>query len=46
MREWFDYQLKGAPPADWIVNGVPRIKLEEQLKAHRSDSTIKTDVVP
>jgi dipeptidyl aminopeptidase/acylaminoacyl peptidase len=46
MREWFDYQLKGAPPADWIVNGVPRIKLEEQLKAHRSDSTINTDVVP
>jgi dipeptidyl aminopeptidase/acylaminoacyl peptidase len=46
MREWFDYQLEGAPPADWIVNGVPRIKLEEQLKAHRADSTVKADVVP
>jgi dipeptidyl aminopeptidase/acylaminoacyl peptidase len=47
MREWFDYQLRGAPPADWIVNGVPRLKLEEQLKAHRqADSTVKADVVP
>ena len=47
MRQWFDYQLKGAPPADWIINGVPRLKLEEQLKSHRqSDSTVKADVVP
>ena len=34
MREWFDYELKGATPADWIVNGVPRLKMEEELKAY------------
>ena len=41
MREWFDYQLKGAPPADWIVNGVPRLRMEDELKARR-----QVDVVP
>ncbi|MBW8839320.1 MAG: hypothetical protein JF602_05635, partial [Gemmatimonadetes bacterium] len=41
MREWFDYQLKSAPPADWIVNGVPRLKMEDELKSRR-----QTDVVP
>jgi dipeptidyl aminopeptidase/acylaminoacyl peptidase len=47
MREWFDYQLKGAPPADWIVNGVPRLKLEDELKSRRqADQSVKTDVVP
>ena len=47
MREWFDYQLKGAPPADWIVNGVPRIKLEEELKARRqAEPSVKAEVVP
>lgn len=44
MREWFDYQLKNTPPADWIVNGVPRIKLEEQLKDRRQKDS--TQVVP
>jgi len=47
MREWFDYQLKGSAPADWILNGVPRIKLEEELKARRqADQAVKADVVP
>jgi dipeptidyl aminopeptidase/acylaminoacyl peptidase len=47
MREWFDYQLEGAPPADWIVNGVPRLKLEDQLKQRRqTDSSVKAAVVP
>ena len=47
MREWFDYQLKGAPPADWIVNGVPRLKMEEHLKERReTDKPVKADVVP
>ncbi|HEY7232971.1 MAG TPA: prolyl oligopeptidase family serine peptidase [Gemmatimonadaceae bacterium] len=47
MREWFDYQLKGEPPADWIVNGVPRLKLEEQLKARRpAEQSVKAEVVP
>jgi dipeptidyl aminopeptidase/acylaminoacyl peptidase len=47
MREWFDFQLKGAPAADWIVNGVPRLKMEEHLKERRqTDQSVKADVVP
>jgi hypothetical protein len=47
MREWFDYQLKGVTPADWIVNGVPRLKMEEHLKErHQADQSVKADVVP
>jgi dipeptidyl aminopeptidase/acylaminoacyl peptidase len=47
MREWFDYQLKGVPPADWIVNGVPRLKLDEELKARRqAEQSVKADIVP
>jgi hypothetical protein len=47
MREWFDYQLKGATPADWIVNGVPRLKMEEHLKERRQpEPSVKADVVP
>ncbi len=26
MKQFFDYHLKGAAPADWIANGVPFIK--------------------
>jgi dienelactone hydrolase len=44
MSEWFDYHLKGAPPADWIKNGVPRLKMGEHLAARR-DTTTKA-VVP
>ena len=40
MTEWFDYHLKGAPPAEWIVNGVPRIRMADHLAA-RKDSTRK-----
>jgi hypothetical protein len=48
MREWFDYQLKGDPPADWIVNGVPHLKMDEELKARRqaAEQSAKADVVP
>jgi dipeptidyl aminopeptidase/acylaminoacyl peptidase len=46
MREWFDYQLQGAPPADWIANGVPRLKMEEHLKERREVDKPKADVVP
>jgi dipeptidyl aminopeptidase/acylaminoacyl peptidase len=38
MSEWFEHHLKGAPPADWIANGVPRIRMAEHLAA-RKDST-------
>jgi len=47
MREWFDFQLKGAPAADWIVNGVPRLKMEDHLKERRqTEQSVKADVVP
>jgi dipeptidyl aminopeptidase/acylaminoacyl peptidase len=47
MREWFDYQLKGTTPADWIVNGVPRLKMEDHLKARKpSDRPVAADVIP
>jgi hypothetical protein len=32
MREYFDHYLKGAPAPDWMVEGVPRLKMEEHLK--------------
>jgi hypothetical protein len=34
----------GAPPADWIVKGVPRIKMAEHLAA-RKDSTARV-IIP
>ena len=46
MREWFDFQLQNAPPADWITNGVPRLKMEEHLKSRRQTDRPKADVVP
>ncbi|MBV6523055.1 MAG: hypothetical protein MNPFHGCM_03222 [Gemmatimonadaceae bacterium] len=33
MQEYFDHFLRGTPAADWIVNGVPRLKMEEHLKS-------------
>ena len=44
MTEWFDYHLTGAPPADWIIKGVPRIKMAEHLAA-RKDSVAKV-IIP
>jgi dipeptidyl aminopeptidase/acylaminoacyl peptidase len=32
MMEFFDHYLMGAPAPDWMVNGVPRLKMEEHLK--------------
>jgi dipeptidyl aminopeptidase/acylaminoacyl peptidase len=32
MLEFFDHYLKGAPAPDWMVNGVPRLKMDEHLK--------------
>jgi dipeptidyl aminopeptidase/acylaminoacyl peptidase len=32
MKEYFDHYLKGAPAPDWMVTGVPRLKMEEHLK--------------
>jgi dienelactone hydrolase len=32
MREYFDHYLMGAPAPDWMVSGVPRLKMDEHLK--------------
>ena len=42
MKEYFDHYLKGAPAPDWMVNGVPRLKMEEHLKERKK----KTDPAP
>jgi dipeptidyl aminopeptidase/acylaminoacyl peptidase len=31
MMEFFDYHLKGQKPADWIVSGIDKLKLDEHL---------------
>ena len=35
QKEWFDHYLMGASAPDWITKGIPRIKLEDELKARR-----------
>jgi dipeptidyl aminopeptidase/acylaminoacyl peptidase len=32
MKEYFDHYLMGAPAPEWMVNGVPRLKMDEHLK--------------
>ena len=32
MKEYFDHYLMGAPAPDWMMNGVPRLKMDEHLK--------------
>jgi dienelactone hydrolase len=39
MLEFFDHYLMGAPAPDWMVNGVPRLKMEEHLKERASPKT-------
>ena len=48
MKEFFDYHLNGAPEADWIKNGVPRLKMEEHLQERKaaSDSAGRKVIVP
>ena len=40
MREYFDHFLKGAPAPDWMLNGVPRLKMEEHLKSRQKKEKI------
>ena len=35
MSEWFDHYLTGKPAPDWMVKGVPRLKMEEHLKERK-----------
>jgi dipeptidyl aminopeptidase/acylaminoacyl peptidase len=39
MMEFFDHYLKGAPAPDWMVKGVPRLKMEEHLKERAKPKT-------
>ena len=39
MMEFFDHYLKGAPGPDWMVNGVPRLKMEDHLKERAKPRT-------
>jgi hypothetical protein len=39
MMEYFDHYLKGAPAPDWMVNGVPRLKMEDHLKERARPKT-------
>jgi dipeptidyl aminopeptidase/acylaminoacyl peptidase len=32
MKEYFDHYLMGAPAPEWMVNGIPRLKMEDHLK--------------
>ena len=36
MQEWFDHFLQGKPAPDWMLEGVPRLKMEEHLRARRT----------
>lgn len=36
MREFFDYQLKGAPAPTWWTDGVPRLEMDQHLKDRRA----------
>lgn len=46
MREWFDHHLQGAPAPDWMVSGVPRLKMEEHLKERKEMAKPKAALVP
>lgn len=39
MKEYFDHYLKGTPAPDWMVNGVPRLEMEEHLKERNKKAT-------
>ena len=44
MKEYFDHYLMGAPSPDWMVNGVPRLKMDEHLKERAKPKTPATKV--
>jgi dipeptidyl aminopeptidase/acylaminoacyl peptidase len=35
MREYFDHYLLGKPAPDWLKDGIPRLRMEEHLKARQ-----------
>jgi dienelactone hydrolase len=46
MGEWFDHYLKGKPAPDWMVKGVPRLKMEEHLKERKEMNKPKPALIP
>jgi hypothetical protein len=36
MGEFFDHYLKGAPAPEWMTDGIPRLQMEDRLKARRA----------
>ncbi|MBC7896977.1 MAG: S9 family peptidase [Cytophagaceae bacterium] len=40
MTEYFDHFLQGKPAPEWMVNGIPRLKMEEHLKARQKKDKI------
>jgi dienelactone hydrolase len=39
MKEFFDHYLMGAPAPEWMVKGVPRLKMEDHLKERAKPKT-------
>jgi len=46
MSEWFDHYLTGKPAPDWMVKGVPRLKMEEHLKERKEMNKPKPALIP
>jgi hypothetical protein len=50
MKEWFDHYLKDAPAPEWMVEGIPRLKMEEhineRLKARKKAEPVKKTTEP
>ena len=44
MKEYFDHYLRGAPAPDWMVKGVPRLKMEEHLKERAKPKAAPTKI--
>jgi len=40
MREYFDAHLRGAPKPEWMTNGIPRLKMEDELRARKESPVI------
>ena len=36
MQEWFDHFLQNKPAPEWMQEGVPRLRMEEHLRARRA----------
>jgi dipeptidyl aminopeptidase/acylaminoacyl peptidase len=43
MREFFDYHLKGKPAPQWLLEGVPHLKMKEHLDDRVKDKAIFDD---